>query len=131
MPILLLQNKFVKLNSGDRVTATGKVNLLHVMCYYVLSNTETVQFVDMYKLQTVILNKLTGTSCISVISPLYCALLICHVEPAVTCEILPLFLFTCCICIRFVLSQTWQTLTKFIEKSNNIYNTKFVSLNPP
>ena len=46
MSILLLQNKFVKLNSGDRVTATGKVNLLHAMCPYVLSNTETVQFVD-------------------------------------------------------------------------------------
>ena len=48
--MLLLQNKFVKLNSGDRVTATGKVNLLHAMCPYVLSNTETVQLVDLYKL---------------------------------------------------------------------------------
>ena len=43
--------------------------------------------------------------------------------------LLSLFLFTCR--IRFVLSQTWQTLTKLIEKNNNIYNTKFVSLNPP
>jgi hypothetical protein len=51
MPILLLQNKFVKLNSGDRVTATGKVNPLHAMCYYVLSNSENLQFVDMHKLR--------------------------------------------------------------------------------
>ena len=44
-------------------------------------------------------------------------------------KILPLFLFTCC--IKFVLSQSWLTLTEFIEKDNNIYNTKFILLNPP
>jgi len=42
--------------------------------------------------------------------------------------LIPPFLFTCH--IRFVLSQIWQTLIKFIERNNNIYNTKFVSLNP-
>jgi hypothetical protein len=31
MPILRMQNKFVKLNNGDCVTATGKVNLLHAV----------------------------------------------------------------------------------------------------
>lgn len=50
MPILLLQNKFVKLNSGDRVTATGKVNLLHAVRYYVLNRREIVQIVGLYKL---------------------------------------------------------------------------------
>ena len=44
-------------------------------------------------------------------------------------QILPLFLFTCH--IRFVLSQTWQTLSELKERNNNIYYTKFVSLNPP
>ena len=29
-------------------------------------------------------------------------------------------------CIRFVLSQTYSTLTKFIKKYNSIYNAKFI-----
>ena len=43
--------------------------------------------------------------------------------------ILPLFLFI--YHIRFVLSQNFQTLTKLIEKDNNTYKIKFISLNPP
>ena len=43
--------------------------------------------------------------------------------------LLPLFLFTCR--ISFVLSQIYLTLTKFVKRNNNIYNIKFVSLNPP
>ena len=32
--ILLLQNKFIKLNNGDRVTASGKVDLVHALCFW-------------------------------------------------------------------------------------------------
>jgi hypothetical protein len=42
-----------------------------------------------------------------------------HVRPLFTCR------------ISFVLNQICSTLTKFIEKNNKIYNTKFVSFNPP
>jgi hypothetical protein len=43
----------------------------------------------------------------------------------------PFHLFQIIVHFIFVLSQTSLTLTKFIEKSINIYNIKLVLLNPP
>lgn len=34
-------------------------------------------------------------------------------------------------CFDLILTQTSLSLTKCIEKYNNIYNTKSISLNPP
>ena len=43
-------------------------------------------------------------------------------------ELLLLFLFT--YHIRFVVSQTWPAWTGLVEKNDNIYNIKFILLNP-
>jgi hypothetical protein len=50
----------------------------------------------------------------------------CRCEPVISIcmQVLPLVLFTSC--IRFVLNQTLKSLTKFILKNINIYNTKFL-----